>query len=120
MKISLPLIFLAALGSAASALACDAPAETEIPPGDQATLDDMLAAQTGVREYIEAMDEYLACMDGEIDALGEDAAEEDRATMVEQYNTGVDRMEEVAAEFNEARQLFQETQAAQGTQAAEE
>ena len=113
MKISLPLIFLTALGSAVSALACDAPAEIEIPPGDEATLDEMLAAQTGVREFIATMEEYLACMDGEIEALAEDTPEEDRVAMVEQYNTGVDRMEEVAAEFNEARQLFQEAQAAE-------
>ena len=110
MKLSLPLIFLAALGSAMSALACDAPAEIEIPPGDQATMDEMLAAQAGVREFIAGMEEYLACMDTEIEALGEEATDEERAAMVEQYNSGVDRMEEVAAEFNEARQQFQDAQ----------
>ena len=110
MKLSLPLIFLAALGSAASALACDAPAGVDMPNGAEATMDEMLAAQTGVREFIAAMEEYLACMDGEIEALGEEATDEERAAMVEQYNTGVDQMEEVAAAFNEARQQFQDAQ----------
>ena len=113
MKLSLPLIFLAALGSAMSALACDVPAEIDIPRGDEATLDEMLAAQTSVREFIAAMEEYLTCMDVEIEALGEEAAEEEHTLMVEQYNSGVDQMEEAAADFNEQRQLFQETAAAE-------
>ena len=108
MKIIRPLTLLAALGSSMAALACDLPAEVDIPPGDTATLDEMLAAQTGVREFIAAMEEYLACMDGEMDALGEDTTEEDRGLMVEQYNNGVDLMEQVAADFNEQRQLFQD------------
>lgn len=81
-----------------------------MPNGAEATMDEMLAAQTGVREFIAAMEEYLACMDGEIEALGEEATDEERAAMVEQYNTGVDQMEEVAAAFNEARQQFQDAQ----------
>ena len=113
MKLSLSLIVPIALGNAMSALACDPPAEINIPPGDEATLDEMLAAQTGVREYLAAMEVYLVCMDGEIEALGEETSEEDRTAMVEQYNTGVDRMEEVAADFNEARQQFQEASTAE-------
>ena len=108
MKIARPLIFLATLGSAMSALACDYPAEVNIPPGDEATIDEMVAAQTSVQDFVAAMDEYLACMDAEIEALGDEAADEDRATMVEQYNSGVDQMEEVAAEWNEQRQAFSE------------
>lgn len=113
MKLSLSLIVPIALGSAMSALACDPPAEVEIPPGDEATLDDMLAAQAGVREFMAAMDEYLICMDAEIEALGEEASDEDRTMMVDQYNNGVDQMEEVAAAFNEARQQYQEAAAAE-------
>ena len=79
-----------------------------IPSGDQATLADMLAAQISVKELIAEMEEYLACMDAEIGALGEEATEEARTLLVEQYNSGLDRMEEVAAEFNEQLQLFQE------------
>ena len=113
MKISRPLIFLAALGSAMSALACDVPAEINIPPGDEATLDEMLAAQTSVRDFMAAMDEYLTCLDAEIEALGKEASEEDRTTMDDQYNNSVTQMEEVAADFNEQRQLFQDTAAAE-------
>ena len=72
----------------------------------------MLAAQTGIREFMAEMEEYLACMDAEMEALGEEATEETRTLMVEQYNSGVDRMEEVAVEFNEASQLFQEAASA--------
>ena len=111
MKLSRPLILVAALGSAMSALACDMPAAIDIPDGAEATLDEMLAAQSDVRDFIAAMEEYLACMDGEIEAMGEDADEEEHAAMVEQYNSGVDQMEEAAAQFNEARQQYQDAQA---------
>ena len=111
MKISRPLILVAALGRARSALACEMPAAIVIPNGAEATLDEMLAAQSGVRDFIAAMEEYLACMDGEIEAMGEDASEEEHAAMVEQYNRGVDQMEEVAALINEARQQYQDAQA---------
>lgn len=106
------LIAFFALGSAVSAFACDVPADITIPPGDTATLDDMLAAQASVRDYIAAMEEYLACMDQEMEAMPEETPEEERTQMVEQYNTGVDQMEAVAADFNEQRVLFQENAAA--------
>ena len=114
MKLSRPLISLIALGCATSALACDPPAEVEIPRGDEATLAEMQAAQSGVQEFIAAMDEYLACIDGAIDALGEDATQEDHDGLVEQYNEGVTQMEDVAADFNEQRQLYLDTAAAAG------
>ena len=103
---------LLALGGAISTLACEAPMEVDIPPGDEATLEEMLATQSGVREYVAAMDEYLTCLDEELEALGEEATEEDRAGLVEQYNAGVTQMEEAAAEFNTQRQLYQDTAAA--------
>ena len=112
MKLFRPLISLIALGGATSALACDPPAVVEIPRGDEATLEEMQAAQAGVQEFIAAMDEFLACIDGEIEALGEDATEEDHAGLVEQYNEGVTQMEDVAADFNEQRQLYLDTAAA--------
>ena len=104
---------LLALGGAISTLACEAPMEVDIPQGDVATLDEMLAAQSGVKEYMAAMDEYLGCLDEEMEALGEEATEEERADMVDRYNTSVTQMEETAAEFNAQRQLYQETAAAE-------
>ena len=114
MKRSRSLISLIALGCATSALACDPPAAVVIPPGDEATLEQMQAAQAGVQEFIAAMDEYLTCIDGEIEALGEDATQEDHDGLVERYNEGVTQMEEVAADFNEQRQLYLDTAAAAG------
>ncbi len=107
------LIAFFALGNAVSAFACDAPADITIPPGDEATMDDMLAAQSGVRDFMATMEEYLDCMDREIEALAEETPEEERTQMVEQYNSAVAQMEEVATDFNEQRRLFQETAAAE-------
>ena len=83
-----------------------------MPAGDEATLEQMLEAQTGVRDFMAAMDVYLICVDEELEAAGDEATDEYREEMVELYNTGVAQMEEVAADFNEQRQLFQETAAA--------
>ena len=97
---------LLALGGSTLAFAqCDAPPVVSIPAGDEATLEQMIEAQTGVRDFMAAMDVYLTCVDEEIEAAGEEATEE----MVELYNDGVAQMEGLAADFNEARQLFQET-----------
>ena len=102
------LVALFALFGSFAAVACDAPAAVDIPSGAEASLDDMLAAQAGVRDYMAAMDEYLTCMDAAIEALGEEATEEERVGMVDAYNAGVDQMEETAADFNEQRVAFQE------------
>ena len=88
---------------------CDAPPMVSVPAGDEATLEQMIEAQTGVRDFMAAMDVYLTCVDEEIEAAGEEATEEYREEMVELYNDGVAQLEELAADFNEARQLFEET-----------
>ena len=97
---------LLALGGSTLAFAqCDAPPMVSIPAGDEATLEQMLEAQTDVRIFMEEMDVYLVCVDEELAAAGEEATEE----MLELYNDGVAQMEELAADFNEQRQLFQDT-----------
>ncbi len=90
---------------------CDSPAIVEVPDGATSTLDQMLEAQTAVREYLAAMEEYLACLNTEIDAQTEETPDEIRALMVERYNNGITEMETVAATFNEQRVAYQEANA---------
>ena len=90
---------------------CESPAVVDIPNGATATLDQMLEAQTAVRAYLAAMEEYLACVNEEIEAQSEETPEEVRAVLIERYNNGVTEMETVAANFNEQRVAYQEANA---------
>lgn len=95
-------------------LVCGArPGKVDIPSGDEATLSEMLAAQSSVSEYIVTMEQYLTCINGGIETMGVEATELDRELLVNEYNSAVTQMEKVAAEFNEARQQFQEASAAE-------
>jgi hypothetical protein len=53
-----------------------------------------------------AMTDYLACIDGEAAAKGEDAPEQFKAMMVTRHNTAVTEMETVAAAFNDQVKAF--------------
>lgn len=89
------------------ALACDYPERPHIPDGGAASKDDLLAAKSGVQNFIASVDEYLTCIeDQETTALEEmpdaspeeiqrrndvlnkkfDAANEEKALVGEQFN----------------------------------
>jgi hypothetical protein len=93
-------------GYAMSSSACDIPTMIDIPDGATATKETLLTAQTDVKSYLAAMEEYLACLNDEIDTAGDGAAEEFKALMVTRYNNGVTEMETVANEFNEQIKAF--------------
>lgn len=87
---------------------CDSPTMVSVPDGATATLDEMLAAQTAVRNYMSEMEEFLACINEQIEAQDEETPEEVRAMMVERHNSAVTEMENVAAAFNAQRIAYQE------------
>jgi hypothetical protein len=99
---------LAALASCASAaaFACETPAMIPLPDGKTATKEELLAAQAQVKTYMAAMNDYLACVDGEAEAKGADAPEQFKAMMVTRHNTAVTEMETVAAAFNDQVKAF--------------
>lgn len=90
------------------ALACDYPPLVAVPDGEAASIDEMVAAQQSVRTYMEAMDAYLNCVNGELQAAGDDAPEEFKAIMVSRHNAAVEEMEMVAASFNDQIAAFRE------------
>ena len=95
-------------------LVCGArPGKVDIPLGDEATLNEMLAAQSSVKDFTATMEQYLTCIYSRIETMGKEATELDRELLVNEYNSAETQMKEVAAEFNEARQLFQDTAAAE-------
>jgi hypothetical protein len=102
------LIALVGHGVLTAASACENPTMVQIPDGATATMEQLLEAQTHVKTYMTAMEEYLACLNEEVAAAGEDAPAEFKAMMVTRHNAGVTEMESVAAAFNEEVKAFKE------------
>ena len=102
------LVVLVAGGAAASSLACDYPALITIPDGQSSTMEELITAQGGVRTYITGMEAYLACVNEELDAAGDDAPAEYKAIMFSRHNAAVAEMEAIAASFNEQVQAYKE------------
>ena len=77
-----------------------------IPEGKTSTNAQMVSGQDEVKSYMASMNDYIACVDGEATAKGEDAPAEYKALMVNRHNTAVEEMEKVAAEFNNQVKAF--------------
>lgn len=103
MTVKIAMIVLTAIAGsfALAAAACETPAMVSIPDGKTANKDALLAAQTQVKTYMAAMNDYLACVDNEMAAKGDDAPAEYKSLMVSRHNSAVSEMESVAAAFNE-------------------
>ena len=101
-------ISLAALLLAQGALACDYPERIDnMPDGNSASRDDMVAGKKAVQSYISEMESYLACIEAEeaqaMIAMGDadEAAKAQRSeTFNKKYNAAVEDMNLVAEEFN--------------------
>jgi len=92
---------IAAIVISPSHAACNYPEEAIIPDGATATTEDMINAQTRVKQYMEEMEAYLECLDQEEATVVEKQTPEAKTLHVQSHNTAVDAMETVAAEFNE-------------------
>ncbi len=88
------------------ATACEYPPLVTIPEGREATLEEMLEAQTRVRNYVTAMESYLACVNEELTVAGNEAPEIFKNIMFSRHNVAVAEMEAMAAHFNEQIQLY--------------
>ena len=87
--------------------ACENPTMMQsLPDGESASLDEMVSAQAVVKTYMSDMETYLACLNEDIEATGDDAAAEFKTLMVTRYNTAVVELETVAAAFNEQLQAY--------------
>jgi cyclophilin family peptidyl-prolyl cis-trans isomerase len=83
---------------------CEPPTQPSMPDASAATLDEMLAAQQQVRQFVVAGETYLACLASVIDDEARTA--EERNVAVAEHNRMVSAMEQVAAAFNEQIRLF--------------
>lgn len=74
--------------------------------GSDATEDEMKAAGTGVRSYVNDMQDSLACIDKVQTKLGDDASPEQKAMLTAMYNNGVDQLNAVAGQYNDQVKAF--------------
>ena len=108
------IVLLISAGAATSALACDYPPLVTIPSGTNATMEELVATQAGIQEYMGAMEEYLTCVDDELTAAGDGAPAEYRAIQLSRYNAAIADMEAIAADFTTEVQVFRAANPAPG------
>jgi hypothetical protein len=114
MKSLFALAATAALSAAAYA-DCPYPAAPDkIPDGATATLQDMLAGQKAIGDYNKAVNDYVACIDREVeDAIakgGDKIKPEQKADMqrveTQKHNAAIDQLQSIADRFNEQVKVF--------------
>jgi len=121
MKALSALACTAALAAATAHADCPYPtAPASLPDGRTATLEDMLAGQKAVKEYQKAIDEYVGCLDKELDSNkpkgdlnAQQKAEVEKMSAMEaqKHNAAVDQAQAVADRFNEQVKVYKARQA---------
>ena len=102
---------ISGLLAAQAQAACEYPERAEVPDGNTATEEQMIAGQKEIKRFMGEMDVYLACIEKEnADAVVEGEDEEIKAQRdaiaVKRHNAAVDEMERLAAAFNEQVRAF--------------
>lgn len=100
------LLIGAGLFAAPVFASCEIPSMVSVPDGSTATREELLEAQSKVKTYMDQMTAYLDCINGEIEAGGDDATEQFKSLMVSRHNAAVTEMETLAAAYNEQLQIF--------------
>jgi hypothetical protein len=115
MKSLFALTATAALAAGAAYADCPYPAAPDkLPDGASATLQDMLAGQKAVADYNKAVNDYVACIDKEVDdaitKAGDKIKPEQKADMqrveTQKHNAAIDQLQKVADRFNEQVKVF--------------
>jgi hypothetical protein len=115
MKALLTMTILGALGAAPAFADCPYPAApTKIPDGATATLQEMLDGQKAVQAYDKAINEYVGCVDKEVNdniaKAGDSLKPEQKADMqkvaMQKHNAAIDQEQSVADRFNEQVKVF--------------
>jgi hypothetical protein len=115
MKVLLALAATTAFSAGAAFADCPYPAAPDkLPDGASATLQDMLAGQKAVADYNKAVNEYVVCIDKEVDDAitkgGDKIKPEQKADMqrveTQKHNAAIDKLQTVADRFNEQVKVF--------------
>jgi hypothetical protein len=108
-------VLLASLATGAAQATCIYPREPEnIPDGATATYDEMVAAQTAVKQFDADISAYNACLEMELQAILADpdldeARKAEFGTMqAKKNNAAVDHAQAVATRFNEQLRAYKD------------
>lgn len=119
--VSAALLGAAALVAGPAHAACTYPrAPDSMPDGSTASMEEMVAGQKQVKQYMADMDTYLKCLDEEApkapaaDAQLTDEQKKEAARLesmrAQKHNAAVSEMESVAERFNVQLKAFKEKQ----------
>jgi hypothetical protein len=115
MKMLLATAAVALLAAGTAHADCLYPAAPDkIPDGATATLSDMLAGQKTVNAYNKAVNDYVACIDKELDdniaKQGDKLKPEQKTEMqrveAQKHNAAIDQLQSIADRFNEQVKVF--------------
>lgn len=115
MKSFLAIAALAAVTAGPAYADCPYPAApAKIPDGATATMEEMIAGQKAVKEYDTAINQYVACIDKELQdsvaKAGDKLKPEQKADMekveAQKHNAAIDQEQSVADRFNEQVKAF--------------
>jgi len=124
MKALLPLSLVAALVAAPAFADCTVPLnDVQIPRGNKATMDEMIAGKHAVQEYNTQVEAYSQCLKAEQDAKiaagGPDMKDEEKVKIAAAYaarqNEQVEKLQSVADRFNVEVRAFKAKQAAKSS-----
>ena len=90
---------------------CAFPEPPVIPSGATAPESDLAAASAAVRDYQNAIQSSLDCIEGLIAELGEDITPEQDSGLTAIYNNGVEQLTMIAESFNQQVRAFRARQA---------
>jgi hypothetical protein len=115
MKALFALACAAALATGVARADCTYPAAPDkLPDGSTATLEQMLDGQKQVKTYDKAINDYVACIDKQLDEAiakaGDSIKPEKKADMqkveTQKHNAAIDELQNVADRFNEQVKVF--------------
>lgn len=86
--------------------ACQRPSAISVPDGATSTFEAMLAAQSDVKAYMAAMESYLACINEDLAAAGDDAPTQFKSAQSDMHSSAVTEIETLAAAFSRELQSF--------------
>jgi hypothetical protein len=115
MKMLLATAVVAVLAAGTAYADCPYPATPDkLPDGATATLDEMLAGQKLVNAYNKAVNDYVACIDKELDdniaKQGDKLKPQQKTEMqrveAQKHNAAIDQLQSIADRFNEQVKVF--------------
>lgn len=115
MKLICAVAALAAIAAAPVYADCTAPqAPQNLPDGNTATLQQMVAGQKAVQAYNSATNAYLDCLSNDhkaaLQAAGPKATDDQKAKLdqieTQKHNAAVDQLHSVVDQFNEQIRIF--------------